>query len=71
MPRRKKEQPTFEQLLRQLEQTVAELEQGQMPLTDLLQKYSAGVDLVKACQGLLQQAEQLLPSAAEEQSLWN
>jgi len=67
MARTKKEQPAFEQLLQQLEQTVAELEQGQLPLAELLQKYAAGVELVGACQGILEQAEQLLPTEAGEQ----
>lgn len=71
MARTKKEQPDFEQLLRQLEQTVAELEQGQLPLTELLQKYSEGVELVKACQGILQQAEQLLQADGESDTLGN
>lgn len=62
MARTKKEQPSFEQLLERLEQTVAGLEQGNLPLTELLQKYGEGVELIKACQGILQQAELLLQS---------
>jgi len=62
----KKEQPGFEQLLRKLEETVAELEQGRLTLEQMLEKYSAGVELVRACRGILQQAEQLLPKEPEE-----
>lgn len=71
MARAKKEQPAFEELLRQLEQSVTELEQGQLTLEAMLQKYGEGIELVKACQILLQQAEQQLPRDTQEDSIWN
>ena len=61
MSKTKEEQRSFEQLLRELEGAVAELEQGQLTLEQMLEKYAAGVELLRACRGILQQAEQLLP----------
>jgi exodeoxyribonuclease VII small subunit len=62
----KKAQPAFEQLLRELELIVGELEQGQLQLEQMLEKYATGVELLAACRGMLQQAEQLLPQEPAE-----
>lgn len=63
---KKKEQKTYEELLGQLQDTVAELEQGTLPLAELMEKYSEGIKLLSACQELLQQAEQVLGQEKEE-----
>jgi len=60
MPKTKKSQPGFEQLLRELEETVTVLEQGQLTLEQMLEKYAAGLELLRSCRGILQQAEQML-----------
>jgi exodeoxyribonuclease VII small subunit len=47
----------FEALYKQLEETVAKLEQGNLSLEDSLSLYEAGTELAKRCQALLQDAE--------------
>jgi exodeoxyribonuclease VII small subunit len=48
---------TFEEALERLEQIVAHLEEGQAGLSETLEKYEAGVKLVRQCHELLGQAE--------------
>ena len=71
MPRTKKVSPGFEELLQELEETVSLLEQGRLNLEQMLEKYAAGVELLRACRSILQQAEQLLPPEAEEGGAWS
>jgi exodeoxyribonuclease VII small subunit len=66
MPRTKKETRSFEELLQQLQTTIAELEQGQVTLEDMLARYAEGVELVQACQNLLNQAETRLNKVKED-----
>ena len=47
----------FEALYKQLEETVAKLEQGNLSLEESLSLYEAGTALAKRCQALLQDAE--------------
>ena len=47
----------FEALYKQLEETVAKLEQGNLSLEESLSLYEAGTALAKRCQELLQDAE--------------
>ena len=48
----------FESALTELEQVVASMEEGQMPLEQSLAAYQRGMDLLKFCQATLQDAEQ-------------
>jgi exodeoxyribonuclease VII small subunit len=48
---------TYEALYSQLQQVVAQLEQGELPLDRSLQLYEQGIRLASACQGLLDAAE--------------
>lgn len=48
------EQPTFEQSLKALEEAVACLEQGQLPLDEALDCFEAGVKSANQCRKLLQ-----------------
>lgn len=52
------EQPTFESALAELEQIVSSMEAGQMPLEQSLAAYKRGAELLKYCQGALQDAQQ-------------
>jgi len=52
-----KTKPSFEDLYRQLEETVSRLEQGGLSLDDSLAAYEAAVTLAQQCQQLLEQAE--------------
>lgn len=59
----KKSSPTqspvaqFEQSLQELEQLVATLETGELPLEQSLTAYERGVGLYRACQQALEQAQ--------------
>ncbi|TKB55468.1 exodeoxyribonuclease VII small subunit [Ferrimonas aestuarii] len=49
---------SFEQALVELEQIVANLEQGNVPLEQALKQFERGIHLVRASQTKLSQAEQ-------------
>jgi exodeoxyribonuclease VII small subunit len=49
---------TFEAALAELEQLVATMESGQMPLKESLAAYQRGAELIAYCQGVLKEAEQ-------------
>ncbi|MCA9235651.1 MAG: exodeoxyribonuclease VII small subunit [Planctomycetales bacterium] len=51
------EQPSFEDALGELEQIVAKLEGGQLPLADALAQYELGVKRLTTCYRLLTDAE--------------
>jgi exodeoxyribonuclease VII small subunit len=61
--------PDFETAMRDLEELVARLEQGDMPLEESLAAFERGVMLTRACQSALKEAEQkveiLLKKAGE------
>ncbi len=64
---------TFDQALAELQRTVAELEQGGLPLERSLELYEQGVALHERCAGLLGEAElrvqRLLERAAGDLAL--
>jgi exodeoxyribonuclease VII small subunit len=49
--------PTYEAALEELEQLVARLESGSMPLEQLLTGYQRGAELLKFCRGKLEAVE--------------
>ncbi|RYG61795.1 MAG: exodeoxyribonuclease VII small subunit [Alphaproteobacteria bacterium] len=51
------EPQTFEMHMRQLEQIVGKLEQGEVPLDQALKAFEDGMKLVSACREQLVQAE--------------
>ncbi len=55
-----KEKKSFESMLVELEQVVATMEQGDLPLDEMVKQYSAGVKLAAACQKKLQAAADVL-----------
>jgi len=50
--------PKFEAALADLEQIVAEMENGELPLDRLVERYEEGMKLVKLCDEKLAEAEQ-------------
>jgi exodeoxyribonuclease VII small subunit len=62
-------QPDFETAMRDLEELVERLEQGDLPLEESLAAFERGVMLTRACQAALKDAEQkveiLLKKAGE------
>jgi exodeoxyribonuclease VII small subunit len=62
-------QPDFETAMRDLEELVERLEQGDLPLEESLAAFERGIMLTRACQAALKDAEQkveiLLKTAGE------
>ncbi|TXT22612.1 MAG: exodeoxyribonuclease VII small subunit [Gallionellaceae bacterium] len=50
--------PTFEAALAELEQVVAEMEAGQLPLEEALASYRRGTELLQQCRARLEDAQQ-------------
>jgi exodeoxyribonuclease VII small subunit len=55
---KKKSATLFEDSLRELEQLVSQLEQGDISLEESLKSFERGVTLTRICQKALQEAEQ-------------
>jgi exodeoxyribonuclease VII small subunit len=53
----KKEELSFEQGLKNLEQIISQVEQGQIGLEDSIEKYEQGMKLIKHCRTILEQCE--------------
>ena len=49
--------PTFEHAIERLEQIVASIEQGKVPLEESIKRYGEGIELVKQCRVILDSAE--------------
>ncbi|MBL8308665.1 MAG: exodeoxyribonuclease VII small subunit [Rubrivivax sp.] len=49
---------TYEQALAELDRLVAQMEQGQLPLDELLDGYRRGADLLNFCRARLQAVEE-------------
>ena len=60
------EKPTFEQALAELEKIVADLEQGKIPLEDSIDKYEQGMNMIKHCRDVLEQAEKRIETIAAD-----
>ena len=48
---------TFEEALKALEEIVAKIESGQVPLEKSIEMYAEGIGLVKQCRAILDSAE--------------
>lgn len=55
----------FEAALAELETLVGQLEQGELPLDEALQRFEQGVALTRTCQTALRQAEQKVEQLLE------
>lgn len=60
-----KDKRSFDQLLEELEQTVAQLERGNIQLEEMLTLHAAGRELICRCRERLDAAEQALALATE------
>lgn len=56
----KKNQPSFEKTLAELETLVEQLESGELELADSLDKFKRGIELSKRCRAMLDQAQQTI-----------
>ena len=61
-----KSAPTFEERLEALEAVVADLEGEELPLEQSLARYKEGVEHLRACRGLLDDAEARLAELVGE-----
>jgi len=61
----KRETETFEQLYQRLEETVAKLERGGLPLEQSIERFEEGMELAKRCQEILDKAEQRIVKLRE------
>ena len=52
--------PAFEEALGELETLVEQLESGELSLDQSLQQFKRGVELTRHCQGILDQAQQVV-----------
>lgn len=64
MPRKK--QASFEENLQELEDIVSRLEQGQLPLKDIVTDYTKGMELSAKCMTALKQAEDKMDIVLQE-----
>jgi len=55
----------FEQALSELENLVEQLESGELSLDQSLQQFKRGVELTRHCQGILEQAQQIVEQLIE------
>ena len=58
MPKKSTKTPGFEESLKELENLVEKMEQGDLSLEDSLSHFERGVQLSRACQKALKEAEQ-------------
>jgi exodeoxyribonuclease VII small subunit len=56
---------SFEEAIKELTAIVGSIEQGQIPLEKSLKQYERGMDLIKHCRSILQQAEKRIEKIGE------
>lgn len=66
MAAKKSAPPNFEQSLRELEQIVQKMEQGELSLEDSLKHFERGIELTRSCQATLRLAEQKVEQLLEK-----
>jgi exodeoxyribonuclease VII small subunit len=59
---------TFEQSMKQLEQIVAELESGELPLEQAIKKFEEGVELSRFCAQKLEETERKITLLMQDSS---
>ena len=60
------EEKTFEEALKQVEEIIEELEEGNLPLKDSINKFKEGTELLKSCNKELKEAEMSIQKIVEE-----
>jgi len=56
----------FESAIKELTDIVENIELGQIPLQDSLDQYEKGMNLIKHCRGILQQAEKRIIDISQQ-----
>ena len=57
----------FEKVFKELQDIVAALEQGDLPLDECLAKYEAGVKALRTCRQILDEAEKKIETLTKEE----
>ena len=65
MNEKAKQETSFEQALIDLETLVEQLESGELSLDQSLKQFKRGVELTRHCQGILEQAQQVVEQLIE------
>lgn len=55
----------FEEILKELENTIEELESGNLSLEESIKKYQKGIELSNECKKMLEEAKTLIINKAE------
>ena len=65
MPKKKTDEPRFEDLVTQVEQALEQLASGDLPLEDALKRYEDGVAALRQAFGILKKAEKKVQLLSE------
>ena len=67
MPKKKTDKINFESAIKELEGLVEQMEQGDITLEQSLENFERGIELSRACQKALQEAEQKVQILTQKQ----
>jgi exodeoxyribonuclease VII small subunit len=67
VPKKKTDKINFESAIKELESLVEQMEQGDITLEQSLENFERGVELTRACQKALQEAEQKVQILTQKQ----
>ena len=67
MPKKKTDKINFESAIKELETLVEQMEQGDITLEKSLENFERGIELTRACQKALQEAEQKVQILTQKQ----
>jgi exodeoxyribonuclease VII small subunit len=60
-----KQRPKFEDAMARLEQIVAQIEKGDVPLEESIEKYAEGIAMIETCRAILDSAEKRIQLLAK------
>ena len=66
MAKQTEKKQTFEEALTELEKIVEKVEQGEIGLEESIEKYAQGMQLIKHCRDILDQAEKRIETINNE-----
>jgi len=66
MAKQTEKKQTFEEALTELEKIVEKVEQGEIGLEESIEKYAQGMQLIKHCREILDQAEKRIETINKE-----
>lgn len=66
MDKQNEKKKSFEETLTELEEIVAQVEQGKIGLEESIAKYEEGMKLIKHCRGVLDAAEKKIETISSE-----